>query len=214
MAHAALRFLLPVLLTGNAVAAFEPSLDRRLIDEAIAIGQSRIEAVRARYHQPYRIQVARPPIDYIDIVTPFRRVELLAEERAHAGDRLFGQRDAIARLGDRAMVVEILIEMTFHPLNAFVGVPAYDVDLATPSARIQPVHVFRHPRFGARVEGAPLVSSPGNPNLPGSSQPLAGGTIVAGFGAGVLDPIGVYEVVVSEKGKELGRVRVNLGALR
>ena len=217
VAHTVLRFLLAVLSAGSAVAGFEPTLDRRSIDAAVAIGRSSIEAVRTRYHQPYRIQVARPPIDYIDVVTPFRRVALLAEERAGAGDRLFGQREVIAALGDRADVVEILIEMTFHPLNVFIGVPAYDVELATASSvtRINPLHLSRIPRFGARVEGVPLSSPyPGAPNLPGGSQPLLGGTIVAGFGAGALNPTGVYEVVVSEKGKEVARVRVNMGALR
>jgi hypothetical protein len=217
VAHTVLRCLLALLFAGSAVAGFEQALDRRLIDEAIAIGDSRIEAVRTRYHQPYRTQVARPPIDYIDIVTPFRRVALLAEDRARAGDRPFGQREAIAALGDRSDVVEILIEMTFHPLNVFVGVPAYDVELAPASSatRIDPLQIGRIPRFGARVEGVPLPSAyPEAPRLPGGSQPLLGGTIVAGYRAGALNPNGVYEVVVSEKGKELARARVNLGSLR
>ena len=217
VAHTVLRFLLAVLFAGSAVAGFEQTLDRRLIDEAIAVGHSRIEAVRTRYHQPYRIQIARPPIDYIDIVTPFRRVALLAEERAQAGDRLFGQREAIAALGDRSDVVEVLIEMTFHPLNVFIGVPAYDVELTTaaPVARINPLQIGRIPRFGARVEGVPLPSPyAGDLNLPGGSQPLLGGTIVVSFGASALNPDGVYDVVVSEKRKELARARVNVGSLR
>ncbi|MBF8300911.1 MAG: hypothetical protein HW394_1281 [Acidobacteria bacterium] len=219
VAHTVLRFLLAVLGAGSAVAGvvadFEPTLDRRLIDAAVAIGSSRVEAVRTRYHQPYRIQVARPPIDYIDIVTPFRRIALLAEERARAGGRLFGQREAIAALEDRSDVVEVLIEMTFHPLNVFIGVPAYDVELASASSvtRINPLQISRIPRFGARVDGGPL-SSPGASTLPGSSQPLLGGTIVAGFGANALNPNGVYDVVVSEKGKALARARVNVGSLR
>ena len=216
VAHTVLRFLLAVLFAGSAVAGFEQALDRRLFGEAIAVGQSRIEAVRTRFHQPYRIQVSRPPIDYIDIVTPFRRVALLAEERAQAGGRLF-QREAIALLGDRSTLVEILVEMTFHPLNVFVGVPAYNVELTTAAsaARINPLEIARIPRFGARLEGVPLPSRfAAAPRLLGESQPMLGGTIVATFGAGALNPNGVYEVVVSEKGKELARARVNLGTLR
>lgn len=212
-----LRLLLVVLCAGNGVAAFEPTLDPRLVDEAIAIGQSRIEAVHTRYHQPYRIRVARSPIDYIDVVTPFRRVALLAEERARAGDRRFGQRAAITALGDGPALLEFLVEMTFHPLNVFIGVPAYDVELVEASSTI-PIHPLRFarvPRAGARVEGAPPPSPyPQFPGMLGGSQPLAGGTIVAGFDAGALNPTGGYDVVVSEKGKELARARVNLGILR
>ena len=211
-----LRFLLVVLCAGSVLAGFEQTLDRRLIDDAIRVGQSRIEAVRTRYHEPYRIQVARPPIDYIDIVTPFRRVALLAQERARAGGSLF-QREAIALLGDRSTLVEFLVEMTFHPLNVFVGVPAYDVELTTaaPAARIEPLRIGRIPRFGARLEGVPQQSPyAAAANLPGESQPMLGGTIVATFSAGALKPTGVYDVVVSEDGKELARARVNVGTLR
>jgi hypothetical protein len=200
--HTVLRFLLIVLCARSTVAGFEQALDPRLIGDAIAIGQSRIEAVRTRYHQPYRIQVARPPIDDIEIVTSFRRVVLLAEERVQAGNRLFGQREALSALGDRSMLVEVLVGMTFHPLNVLVGVPEYEVELATasPGARISPRSISRVPRFGFP--------------LPGGSQPLVGGTIAASFGAAALNPHGVYDVVVSEKGKELARTRVNLGQLR
>ncbi len=216
MPHTVLRLLLAMLCAGSVLAGFEQALDRRLIDDALAVGHSRLEAVRTRYHQPYRIQVAKPPVDYIDIVTPFRRVALLAEERAQGGGRLF-QREAIALLGDRSMLVEILVEMTFHPLNVFVGVPAYDVELTTAAsgARIAPLRIGRIPRFGARLEGVPLPSRfAGAPSLPGESQPMLGGTIVATFSAGALNPNGVYEVVVSEKERELARARVDVGTLR
>ena len=211
-----LRFLLVVLCAGGTLVGFEQALDRRSVDDALAVGQSQIEAVRTRYHQPYRIQVARPPVDYIDVVTPFRRVALLAEERAQAGGRLF-QREAIAMLGDRSTLVEILVEMTFHPLNVFAGVPAYEVELATtaPVALISPLRIGRIPRFGARLEGVPLSSRyAAAPNLSGESQPMLGGTVVATFGGETLNPNGVYDVVVSESGQELARARVNMGALR
>ena len=216
VAHTVFRFLLAVLCASGTLAGFEQALDRRSIDDAIGVGHSRSEAVRARYHEPYRIQVARPPIDYVDVVTPFRRVAWLAEERAQAGGRLF-QRQAIALLGDRSTLVEFLVEMTFHPLNVLIGVPAYDVEL-TPAAAaswMSPLRISRIPRFGARVAGVPRGAQyAGVTNLPAESQPMLGGTIVATFSAGTLNPTGVYDVVVSEDGKELARARVNLGTLR
>ena len=193
----------------------EQALDRRSIDEAIGVGHSRIKAVRTRYHEPYRIQVARPPIDYVDVVTPFRRVAWLAEERAQAGGRLV-QREAIALLGDRSTLVEFLVEMTFHPLNVLLRVPDYDVELTTAAAtRINPLRIQRVPRFGARVDGVPRGAQyAGVTSLLGESQPMLGGTIAATFSAGTLNPTGVYDVVVSENGNELARARVNLGTLR
>jgi hypothetical protein len=75
------RFLLLIAaaLGGSAFARYQPALDARALADAIAIGQTRVESQRARFHQPYRIPVNRPPVDYIEVVTPFRRVALAAE---------------------------------------------------------------------------------------------------------------------------------------
>jgi hypothetical protein len=155
-------------------------------------------------------------VDYIDIVTPFRQVVRLAEERSRAGARPLGQREMLDATGDRLGLVEIAVELTFHPLNMYVGVPPYEVELSAgaPPARILPVHTSRVPRFGARVAGAPRLSEYVPLNVPGPSEPMLGGTVVAGFDALGLDAAGVYEVVVREQGKELARARVNLGNLR
>jgi hypothetical protein len=211
--------LVAVLLAGTAVSGFERMMGLPLINEAMLLGQSRSESVRARFHQPYRLEVGRPPIDYLDLVTPFRRVVLLAEERGQLGTGL-SQREAIAGLGDQAGEVQVRVEMTFHPLNVFVGVPEYTVELvagsaAASAARVTPRNVDRIPRFGARTQTGPSSSPPGGrPIKPGLSQPLAGGTILAAFPIDALNATGVYDVVVSENGKELARARVDFGGLR
>lgn len=204
-----------MLLAGGAAAGYAPTLDLRSIEEAIALGQSRIDAARVRFHQPYRLHVGRAPVDYIEIVTPFRRVALAAEERARTGGRLFGQRDALATLAGHMEQIDLIVEMTFHPFNVYINVPPYDVALAGPGSavRIDPVDIQRLSRFGARVEGVPYPY-PDAPILPPGSQPLLGGTVIAHFDTRRLDPAGAYDVVVGESGKELARARVNLGKLR
>ena len=214
------RILCGVILATVAVSGFERSLDLPLINAATALGESRVESVRTEYHRPYRVLVALPPIDYIDVVTPFRRIVRIAEDRVRSGGRPLGQWDTLAAAGDRAGLVDFVVELTFHPLNAYVNVPLYEVELVpqplVPSrpARILPAQVHRTPRFGARVDGTPPLS----PNVPlnvlGTSEPMLGGTVVAGFDALGLESAGMYEVVVKDQGKELARVRVNLGSLR
>lgn len=216
VARTAFLLLLVSLLTCADLVGVEPALRLRLIDEAIGIGHSRIRAVHARFHEPYRIQIAAPPIDYVDIVTPFRRVVLVAEERTRAGGRLL-QREAVALLADRSTLVEFRIEMTFHPLNAFVGVPAYDILLTTDAAgsHIDPVQTGLIPRFGARFEGMPSgLPSTGVAALAGGSQPLLGGTVVATFDSDALNRTGIYELVVSENESVLTRTHVDLGTVR
>ena len=118
------------LLAFTAVgAAFEPSLDQQSLAEAIALGLSRIDDMRSRFHATYRLEVMQPPVDYIEVVTPFRRVALDAEAHTRAGERLCGQREALAALGDTPSRVDLVVELTFHPLNNYVGMPDFDVAL-------------------------------------------------------------------------------------
>ena len=138
-----------------STSALQLTLDRRAIEEAIYVGQSRIESERSRFHVPYRVRVTQPPIDWIDVITPFHRVELAAETNARAGRRMFGQRDALAALGDTPQQIDLLIEMSFHPLNTFVAVPPYQVEIILSGGRrVMPQRVDRFPRFGPRSESA------------------------------------------------------------
>src|SRR5688572_2457246 len=207
-----------VLTMPAAAAAVLATLDPRAIGEAIALGQSGLDRERARFHAPYRLVVNKAPVDYVEVVTPFRRVVLAAQSRAQAGDRRFGQRQAFDILAAAPPTVELVVELTFHPLNTFVGVPDYSVVLVERGAPpIRPRAVDRIPRHGPRVEGAPLpnptaIQQPGKNE--GKTEPLVGGTMVAHFDMQLLSPSGLYEVVVEEAGKELGRVRADLSRLR
>ena len=205
------------MLSGVTALAYEPTLDRRAIEEALALGQSRIESVRASFHRPYRIHVGRSPVDYIDIVTPFRRVEMEAESRGRNANRMLGQREAMEILGAAQDGVDAYLEMTFHPMHTYVGVPQYELRLilvGRPEAPpIEPREVQRIPRYGARIEGQPLPT-PGAPALPPGREPMLGGTTVARFDGRLLDPKGVYDLVLNEAGKEIGRARIDFRALR
>ena len=203
-----------VLLAAAAPGAVQFALDARAIDEAIGIGQSRIELQRTRFHAPYRLQASRAPVDYIEVITPFRRVALAAEARVRIGDRSFGQRQAFELLAATSNQIELWVELTFHPLNTFVGVPGYAVSLERAAARpIPPRRIDRVPRYGARVDGELPFPAPGAP-LPGGSEPMLGGIIVVDFDGRLLTPDASYDVVVRDEGKELARVRMDLARLR
>ena len=198
----------------------ELTLSPRALAQAIDIGQSRIEALRSRFHEPYRVPVSHAPIDYVEVVTPFRRVVLAAETRARVGDRLFGQREARATLGATPEQIDVLIELTFHPQNTLVAVPNYRVQLAAASAVASQASVDAReielvPRFGARMQGQslPYPYPLAAPTVPGG-QPLSGGTILVRLDGRAIDPGGAYDVFVSEAGKEVGRARIDFRALR
>jgi hypothetical protein len=195
--------------------AAQRTLTLRDIDEAILLGQTRIDADRARFHAPYRLPVNQAPVDYVDVITPFRRVALSADEQARFGNRSFGQRQALELLTAADGQFDFLVELTFHPLNTFVTMPAYDVAVVRGGIRIAPSTLDRQPRFGTRVEGLPpAVPVPGGRVPTRGAQPMLGGSVIARFPGDAIDAAGVQDLVVSEQGRELARVRIDLGRLR
>jgi hypothetical protein len=208
--------LLAALLASSASAgAFEQALDPRSLAEAIELGQSRIDDMRSRLHAAYRVEVMQPPVDTIDVVTPFRRVALDAEARTRAGERLYGQREALALLGDNPSRVDVVVELTFHPLNNYVGVPDFTVGLvAAGGARIEPSAISRAPRFGPRLSSAlpyPYLTGGAGPQ---NGTALSGGLVVASFDGRALDANGTYVVLIREGGKDVTKASVNFGRLR
>ena len=204
-----------VVATVVSVAAFDRAPDPRTIEQALSIGLSRIDADRAGFHRPYRLEVNRSPVDWVDIVTPFRRIVLEAEARTRNGARLYGQREAVETLAAAPDRVDAIVELTFHPLNTFIGVPGYDVRLVTGRDVIAARETERIPRFGPRLGVSPLPYPwIGSARVPRGGEPLLGGVIVAQFDGRLLAPDGGYDVVIEESGKELARARVELGRLR
>ena len=210
-------FLLLVLglWASSGFDAAQRMLTLRDVDEAILLGQTRIDADRARFHAPYRIPVNQAPVDYVDVVTPYRRVVLAADEQARFGNRSFGQRQALELLNAADGQFDFITELTFHPLNTFVTMPAYDVTLVRTGARIAPATIDRQPRFGARVDGLPpAVPVTGGLVPTRGAQPMLGGTVIVHFAGDAVDAAGAQDLVISEQGKELARVRIDLGRLR
>ena len=209
-----------VLLAGAAIAGLEtgphPPPDRRG-DRNRTVA----DRVRPRPVSPALSPPGRPPALRLHRrrhAFPSRRSDRARNAR-NLGIRGFTNREAAAALGSAAAIVEIRVEMTFHPQNVFIGVPGYDVELVACLDRRPAdaaVEIDAHsPLRPAHRRAAPLPAPAGGPpNLPAGGQPLTGGTIVATFPIGTLDAAGVYDVVVSEMGKELARARVNFAGLR
>lgn len=201
-----------------AAGAIDLALDRFAIEQAMAIGNSPLEAERTRFHSAYRFPVGRAPVDYIDVVSPFRRIVVEAEIRARTGRRLLTQREAFEVLATAANELEIRVELTFHPHNVFIGVPEYEVRIESPGGAdmpIRPKSIARFPRHGPRLEGFPLPYPVPleAPSIAGS-QPMLGGTMAARFDVALVDARGRIDLVVAETKKELARARIDLGGLR
>jgi hypothetical protein len=202
--------------SGGSASSVQLTLDRRAIEEAIYIGQSRIERERTRFHAPYRVRVEQPPVDWIDVITPFHRIELAAETNARNGGRQFGQREAMETLRDAPNQIDLLIEMSFHPLNTFVAVPSYQVEITVPGGRrLVPRRIDRIPRFAPRSESSgPALPAPNAGAVFGGGLPVVGGTMVAALDGSAFDSNQRVDVVVMDGKTELARTAVDLARMR
>jgi hypothetical protein len=207
--------VIALLACATAGAAFDQALDPQSLADAIQIGSSRIDDTRTRFHAPYHVEAMQPPVDYIEVVTPFRRIVLDAESRSRAGERLYGQREALATLGDNPSRVDLVVDLTFHPLNNYQGVPEYAVILAAPgSMAIQPMAISRMPRYGPRLSGTlPYPYASGGTGAQ-NGVALSGGMVVAVFDGHAIDPRGTYVLSVREGAKDVAKASVNFGRLR
>ena len=209
--------LLVLLLTVATASALELTLNPVAITAALSIGQSRLDREREAFHAPYRLAVNVPPIDYVDIITPFRRVALASEQRMRLGERSLSQRQAMELLATMPGLIEVVVQLTFHPMHALVRVPDYQVRLISPAGRpIEPRSIDLVPRFGPRLDNmpVPLPGTPTNNGAARTAQPMLGGSVVAAFDGSTLDAKTAYQVAVLEQGKELARTRLDLGQLR
>jgi hypothetical protein len=122
----------------------------------------------------------------------------------------------MAMLAEAPAQIDVLVEMSFHPQNTFVGMPLYQAAfLAADGEVIPPRQIARYPRFGPRPESStPALPAADAMPVLGDGQPILGGTIVAAFDGRLLNVAGRQDLVVLDGTNELTRVAIELGKMR
>ena len=160
------------------------------------------DADRAQFHKRYTIVVNSPVVEYfavekMEVITPFRRMELIAEDHARIND-LFargGLQDAEEALRPWRDRVAIVAHLRFDLTKSIPGVPAADVTLEGPRL-VDPI----------AIRNSEIRSGSGDQTL-----------LVAGVVEAVFDVRDVGQttqpVVVRWNGKEITRVAIDFGAM-
>jgi hypothetical protein len=207
--------------TGPAVA-IDAHLGADAIDRAITFARQATRDERRAFHAGY-FRMPGDAVRRISVVSEYRRVVLLVEEKMRLLDRNYGVRQMSEALRPWRGLVEVIVELQFHPQNNYVGVPLIDVLLVpldgpgTPMPLV-PEGTDRRPRFGLFWDPAPMDAPwwpfppPSVPVITGS-EPLTGGWLHARFDARPLAR-GRYEIVVKDGGTTLGTGTFDLGSLR
>jgi hypothetical protein len=202
-----------VALAAAPMTSVQTSLDLPAVNEALLFLRTATVAEQAQFNRPYRVVVGKVPVDYIEVITPYRRIVLTGLARRSAGATL-AQREALELLKEPSNTLDISVELTFSPLNTFIGVPDYTVTLVTADARrVAPLETFRSARWTARLEGPPSAT-------PGATGPrprggtMVGATIVGRFALVSLNGSGNYEVDTAVTGEPVVRASIALAGMR
>ena len=196
----ALSLVTALAVAGSAaVQALDLDVTVQDIDRGLSVARS-TDSERARFHAAYIQKLNTPFIESVEVVSEYRRVVLLAEERLRKGERMFAYSTTLAQqaIAPWKTRVSIVARLRFHPQNNYVLVP--DVDIALPQRERARIGVLKDP----------ILAMP-NPQ-PGDRLAVLGAVVEGVFDASVLRD-GIYEFVVSVDKKEVGRVTFDLGVL-
>jgi hypothetical protein len=188
------------LATATPVLSLDLDVTPQDIDRALAIARG-ADAERAKFHAPYIVKVNDPFLESVEVVSEYRRLVLLGEERWRKGDRAFGYSLQLAQqaLGPWHHRVSVIARLRFHPQNTYVDVPPVDVTLV--GAETARIGVLKDP-----VLSLPSAN-------PGERLAVLGAVVEGSFDAVAVGQT-VREAVVKLDGKELGRVTFDLGSLQ
>jgi hypothetical protein len=113
------------------------------------------DAERARFHDRYKFAATSPTVEYfavknVEVITEFRRLELIAEEHARINDTFGrgGMHEVEEALRPWRGRVSIIVTLAFDPLKYITGVPAVDLALEGPTL-LAPLDTTRNPLYSA-----------------------------------------------------------------
>lgn len=207
---------------GTDARAIDIRLDQAALFEAIDFGRQATRDLRTTFHEAYQATPGEL-VRRISLVTEYRRVVLLMEEKRRQLDRNYGITQMNQALTPWRGLLDVIVELQFHPQNTYVGVPPIDVLIVpldrpgTPTPLVAEA-TDRLPHFGRYWDPPPMDSpwwpfpTPGLPVIRGS-EPLTGGWIEARFDAATFKT-GRYDVLVKDGAKTLARATFDFGALR
>jgi hypothetical protein len=194
-------FVLIFVLSCTSAAALNLNLTTSDIERALVIARGR-DNDRARFHAPYITTVNDPTLQSVEVISEFRRVVLVAEERYRLGDRPFAYSSRVAEEAVKVWKsrVNVIARLRFHPLNTYVGLPNIGIKLDGPRAD----DAF----LGVRAEPLLAMSS----GRRGENVPILGAVAEASFDAPVIGQTRRTATIMLD-GKEIGRVPLDFAAV-
>jgi hypothetical protein len=189
------------LAAGNGVATIQLDLTRADIERAVATAKSS-EAHRAQFHAAYQVPVTDDFVEKLEVITEYRRMVLIAEQRLAAGEWAFGlsPRSAEDALQPWKHKVSIRARIRFPPHNVYPRLPLIDITMGAGREQLTLLHTMSEPQYALG-------------NYAGGFAPLMGALVESDFDAVKAGQRTLEIVVHIQGGSEVHR-SVNFGSLK
>ena len=197
--------ILVAVLVPAGIGAVNTQLTSQDIQRATELARwPHTDAERAQFHKRYTMVVNWPQVEYfvletIEVTTPFRRMELIAEEHARIND-LFARgsvRDAEEALRPWRDRLSIVARLRFDLTKLIPGVPEVELTLEG-----------TNPVFPITTNSSRIDIAIDN----GDRRQIVGGLVEAVFDARAVGQA-TKPVVVRWNGKEIARVAVDFATM-
>jgi hypothetical protein len=136
-------------------------LARGDVERAMSIARGP-EQERARFHAQYEVPITDPFIERMEVITEYRRMVLVVEQRLAAGEFAIATNTQLAEAAARPWKrrVSIRTRIRFHPLNVYTEAPRVSMLLGDPKQPVPALHMTTDPQYALgdfQVGFAPLI---------------------------------------------------------
>jgi hypothetical protein len=102
------------------------------IERAQQVARSR-DGERTQFHRKYLFDLPGDTVTQVEVITEFRRLVMITEDRLRVGDQMFsrGRREAEAALAPTRGVLTLKAHVRFNPLNTYAATPPLRLALGT-----------------------------------------------------------------------------------
>lgn len=137
-----------VASAAGTIAAIELDVSGAKIDAGLRIARGP-ESGRAAFHRPYQFSAGDRSIEQIEVITEYRRLVLLGQERIAIGDHLFEQGGRIVEEAMRPWRrrVSVVARVNFPFNNAYISAPQLDIALDGPSGSVPRIDHRNSPQY-------------------------------------------------------------------
>jgi len=136
------------------------TLDRTALDQALRLARGS-ETERRQFHAAYQIPTADPAVEQLEVITEYRRMVLIIEERIATGTwsyavSAYTAENAIAPWRNR---LTVRTRIRFHPQNAYPRPPEFYLYVGDLPTRLSPLKTEMVPQYagGSRAGSGTLV---------------------------------------------------------